>query len=47
MTHDGQLIAHDPNQQRLNLRVMKHMPAETKIIDIQEPPTPRDVLNQQ
>lgn len=43
VTPDGQLLAHDPDQQRLDLRVMKHTDTVAKIIDV-EPQQPRDVL---
>lgn len=46
MTPDGQLTAYDPNQQRLDLRVVKATDVPTKIIDVPDSPaTPRDVLN--
>lgn len=44
MSHDGQLTAHDPNQRRLDLRVVKSTPVATKIIDVQAKPA-RNVLN--
>lgn len=43
VTPDGQLLAHDPDQQRLDLRVIKHTDVEAKIIDVPDE-SPRDVL---
>lgn len=43
VTPDGQLLAHDPDQQRLDLRVIKHTDVEAKIIDVRDE-SPRDVL---
>lgn len=45
MSHDGQLTAHDPNQRRLDLKVVKTTTVASKIIDIQEAPKARDVLH--
>ena len=45
MTPDGQLLAHDPNQRRLDLRVVKSTPVTTKIIDVQTKPV-RNILNE-
>ena len=47
MTPDGQLLAHDPSQRRLDLKVVRAREAQTKIIDVQEAPKPRDVLSEQ
>jgi hypothetical protein len=43
VTPDGQLLAHDPDQQRMDLRVVETHDVPSKIIDI-EPTAPRDVL---
>lgn len=43
MTPDGQLLAHDPNQRRLDLKVVRSTPVEAKVIDIQET-APRTVV---
>lgn len=38
VTPDGQLLAHDPDQQTMPLRVVKTHNAEAKIIDVPETP---------
>lgn len=43
VTPDGQLLAHDPDQQRMDLRVVEAHDVQAKIIDV-EPQTPRDIL---
>lgn len=43
VTPDGQLLAHDPDQTRMDLRVIKHTDVPSKVIDINPEPA-RDVL---
>lgn len=38
VTEDGQLLAHDPDQKRMDLRVVKHVDVPSKIIDVHEAP---------
>ena len=40
----GQLLAHDPDQQRMDLRVVETRDVEAKIIDVPTTEAPRDVL---
>lgn len=44
VTPDGQLLAHDPDQQRIDLRVVETHDVEAKIIDVPTTEAPRDVL---
>lgn len=44
VTEDGQLPAHDPDQQRMDLRVVKTHPVEARIIDVPAEPAARDIL---
>jgi hypothetical protein len=44
VTPDGQLLAHDPDQQRMDLRVVKtHDVQATRVIDVEEKPPLRVV----
>lgn len=38
VTPDGQLLAHDPDQQRMDLRVVKHVDVPSKVIDVADNP---------
>lgn len=44
VTPDGQLPAHDPDQQRMDLRVVKTHDTDARIIDVDPETAPRDVL---
>jgi hypothetical protein len=43
VTPDGQLLAHDPDQIRMDLKTVKVHDVEARVIDVEEQPAPRRV----
>lgn len=43
VTPDGQLLAHDPDQQRMDLRVVKTHDVQARVIDVEDTPPARKI----